>query len=133
MPLSSKRVLILGDRGQIEAVSRHFGQFEHDHAYDVVSASNGTEAASALSRGRPDLLVLEPQMKGLDGLMFLKRMRAVDPAIPVIVMTGAQEGRAAAEALSAGVFACIPKPCDFAPFEHLVGLALSGRLHTGSA
>ena len=127
--MQSKRVLVLGDLPLIGDVSKHFGGFEHGHSYDVVTASNGVQAASALSRGLPDLLVLEPQMKGLDGLAFLKRVRAVDPSLPVIVV----ESRTAAEAMQAGVFACIPKPCDFVSLEHLVGLALSGRLQVGKS
>jgi two-component system response regulator HydG len=129
--MQTKRVLVLGDQPQIENVSKHFGGFSHGHTYDVVTASNGAQAASALSQGRPDLLVLEPQMKGLDGLAFLKRVRTVDPSIPVIAVTGTQESRTATEAMQAGVFACIPKPCDFVSLEHLVGLALSGRLQVG--
>jgi len=131
--MQSKRVLVLGDLPLIGDVSKHFGGFEHGHSYDVVTASNGVQAASALSRGLPDLLVLEPQMKGLDGLAFLKRVRALDPSIPVIAVTGTQESRTAAEAMQAGVFACIPKPCDFVSLEHLVGLALSGRVQVGKS
>ena len=131
--MHSKRVLVLGDQPHIEDVSKHFGGFSHGHAYDVVTASNSAQAASALRRGRPDLLVLEPQMKGLDGLAFLKRVRAVDPSLPVIAVTGTQESRTAAEAMQAGVFACIPKPCDFVSLEHLVGLALSGRVQVGKS
>jgi DNA-binding NtrC family response regulator len=131
--MDSKRVLVLGDQPQIEDVSRHFGGFSHGHAYDVVTASNSAQAVSVLSQGRPDLLVLEPQMKGLDGLAFLKRVRAIDPRMPVIAVTGAEESRTAAEAMQAGVFACIPKPCDFVSLEHLVGLALSGRLQVSRA
>jgi CheY-like chemotaxis protein len=119
-----KRVLVLDDQAEIAAVAKLFGKLEHHHAYDVTNASSGPEAAWALSKGRPDLIMLDPQMKGLDGLTFLTRLRALDPTIPVIVATGNQKTGAAAEVLKTGVFAYMPKPCDFLQFEHLVALAL---------
>src|SRR5438067_13717110 len=99
--MHSKRVLVLGDQPHIEDVSKHFVGFSHGHAYDVVTASNSGQAASALRRGRPDLPVLAPPMKGLAGLAFLKPVRAADPSLPVIVVTGTQARRTAAEARQA--------------------------------
>jgi len=81
-----------------------------------------------LRRGRPDLILLDVQMKGLDGLALLKQVRAVDRTIPVIVVTGRQNGRSLSEALSAGIFAYAPKPCDFIQLEHLVGLVVTSRV-----
>lgn len=123
--MRSKRVLILDEQAEINAVSRFFGQFEHGYAYEVLGASNAADAVSALRRGRPDLVVLDPQLKGLDGLQLVKQIRGAERTIPVIVVTGTQKTRDAAELLRAEVFAYIPKPCDFTLFEHLVALALS--------
>lgn len=123
---SNKRVLILDDPSQTETLSAFFTRFQHGRAYDVERASTAPELAAALRRGRPDLLVLDPQMRGLDGLQLLKQIRKLDRTIPVIVVTGGQEGRKAAEVLATGVFAYVPKPCEFVSFEHIVGLAPSG-------
>ena len=121
--LASKRVLILDDQTEVGALSMFFGQFEHGRPYEVMGASNRAEAVSALSRGRPDLIVLDPQMKELDGLQLLKQLRVIDQTIPVIVVTGKQKTHEAVEVLKSGVFAYVPKPCDFTKLEHLVGLA----------
>ena len=40
------------------------------------------------NRGSPDIIVLDPQMKGLDGLQLLKQLRVTDQTIPVIIVTG---------------------------------------------
>jgi DNA-binding NtrC family response regulator len=100
----------------------YFGRFEHGYNYELEPASNAAEAVAALRRGRPDLILLDPQMKGLNGLALLKQVRTIDRSIPVIVITGTQASSVIAEALSAGVFAYAPKPCDFQQLEHLIAL-----------
>jgi len=128
----SQRVLILAEGAESGALSRFFGLFEHGRAYEVLAAENRHEAVSAMKRGRPDLIVLDPQLKELDGLQLLKQIRVIDPAIPVIIVAGTQKTQEAVEVLKVGVFAYVPKPCDFPRFEHLVALALpSGRPSAG--
>ena len=129
----SRRVLILADPAENEALSSFFGLFKHGHAYEVLAAANRGEAVSAMKRGRPDLIVLDPQMKELDGLQLLKQLRVIDQAVPVIIVAGGQKTQEAVEVLKVGVFAYVPKPCDFTRFEHLVALALpSGRPSAGA-
>ena len=130
--MRGQRVLILAEQAESGALARFFGQFHHGRAYEVLAAANGAEAVSVMNRGRPDLIVLDPQMKGLDGLQLLKQLRVNDRTIPVIIVTGEQTTHEAVEVLKAGVFAYVPTPCDFPRFEHLVALALpSGHPSTG--
>jgi len=130
--VGSQRVLILAERAESGALSRFFGLFEHGRAYEVLAAENRREAVSAINRGRPDLIVLDPQLKELDGLQLLKQIRVIDPALPIIIVAGTQKTQEAVEVLKVGVFAYVPKPCDFPRFEHLVALALpSGRPSAG--
>ena len=126
-------MLILADRAESGTLSGFFGQFHHGRAYEILAATNRGEAVSAMTRGRPDLVVIDPQMKGLDGLQLLKQLRVNDRTIPVIIVTGAQTTHEAVEVLKAGVFAYVPTPCDFPRFEHLVALALTDALNAGSA
>ncbi|HBH02739.1 MAG TPA: hypothetical protein DDZ42_12590 [Candidatus Rokubacteria bacterium] len=127
--MAEKRVLVLDDEpATLSTFKKFFADFQHGVSYLVETASNGAEAARVLRRGRPDLILLDVQMKGLDGLALLKQVRAVDRTIPVIVVTGRQNGRSLSEALSAGIFAYAPKPCDFIQLEHLVGLVVSSRV-----
>ena len=130
--MRSQRVLILADPADNGTLLRFFGQFKHGHAYEVLAAANRGEAVSAMNRGRPDLIVLDPQMKELDGLQLLKQLRVIDQATPVIIVAGTQKTQEAVEVLKVGVFAYVPTPCDFPRFEHLVALALpSGHPSTG--
>ena len=124
--MSSKRILVLDDQPtHSQALTGYFEKFQHPHAYDVDRAANGAEAATALRHGRPDLILIDPQMTGLDGLALLKQVRALDGTIPVIVVTSKQCNDVAAQVLNLGVFACVPKPCEYLQLEHLVALVFS--------
>lgn len=68
-------------------------------------------------------------MKGLDGIRLLEQIRVIDATIPVIAVTGKQASRDAAEVLKTGVFAYMPKPCDFTALDHLVALAPADTSH----
>ncbi len=127
LPPAVRRVLILDEPGETQALASFFDRFTHRYTYDVETASTVAETAAALRRGRPDLIVLNPRMGGIDGLQLLKQIRALHWRVPVIVVTSRDDKRTAAEALAIGVFAYVPKPCEYVSFEHIVGLTLDPR------
>ena len=56
-----------------------------DEGYQVVTAGNGREALQEAQRTRPDLVVLDLRMPGMDGLEALHRMLALNQSLPVII------------------------------------------------
>ncbi len=111
----------------IELLKEFFKQFQHGHAYEVAAAHDGADAAMALLRGQYDLILLDMNMPRMGGLEFLKQIRGLGVRVPVIMVTGNQDVQAAAQALSGGVFAYVPKPFDFKQLDHLVALAVATR------
>ena len=78
----------------------------------VGSASNGDEALAICERERPDALMLDLSMPGLDGIGVLKRLQARSPALPVVVVSAfsPSQGARAVDALAEGAFDLVRKP-----------------------
>ena len=81
-----------------------------DDGYEVTSAHDGAEAVAAIRQQRPDVILLDLMMTGIDGWDFLAMYRQLPgPHAPVIVITAAaQAGRDRAE--SSGADAVVSKP-----------------------
>src|SRR5439155_4371244 len=84
--------------------------------YKVVTASNGPEALATAQAQRPDVVVLDWMMPGLDGIEVAKRLHAAD-AIPILMLTARDAVEDRVEGLDSGADDYLVKP--FAPAELL--------------
>jgi len=78
------RLVVVDDEPNIRellAASLRFAGF------DVVAAESGEEAVRAVDRHRPDLLVLDVMMPGMDGFEVVRRLRSAGRALPVLFLT----------------------------------------------
>ena len=57
--------------------------------YDVILADSGQKGLEVFRRARPDAVVLDLKMPGMDGLTVLQEIRRLNPTQPVIILTGA--------------------------------------------
>jgi len=81
--------------------------------YDIIEASCAQEALDILSRPNElDLVILDVQMPGIDGLTALERIKAIAPEKSVIIMTGFSTKDTAIHALIARADNYIEKPFD---------------------
>ncbi len=78
--------------------------------YSVLSAGSGTEGLELARSGKPDLVITDLMMPGMDGLVFLKTVKKLNPYLPVIIITGHGSVETAVEALKEGAFDYLPKP-----------------------
>jgi CheY-like chemotaxis protein len=76
--------------------------------YVVATATNGAQALEAIEQARPALVLLDMRMPVLDGWGFARGLQARGVAVPVLVMTAAQDARRWAEEIAADGY--LPKP-----------------------
>lgn len=105
-----KRVLIVDDSPTIRRLIR--SRLLYDNRIAVVGeASNAVEARQLIRELAPDIITLDIEMPGMNGLEFLRKLMQVHPMPVVMVSSETQEGSVAAlEALSLGAVDCVGKP-----------------------
>jgi len=83
--------------------------------YQVAPAADGAQALDAAARNKPDLILLDVVLPGMDGLEICRRLKA-DPgthAIPVIFLTGQAESAEILAGFEAGAVDYVTKPFRF--------------------
>src|SRR5450432_2288926 len=95
--------------------------------FTVVHAASGTHGLDRLQQGGIDVIALDQNMPGLDGLETLEQILAISNAPPVVFVTAAQDSKIAVTALKAGAADFLVKDTlgDFIP---LLQVALDGAL-----
>jgi len=79
-----KHILVVDDEKHICELYK--SELE-DEGYRVTVATSGPEALSAVEQNPPDLIVLDIQMPGMDGIETLEKLLGRDKGIPVILNT----------------------------------------------
>ena len=81
--------------------------------YRSAVAGDGAEALRMLAEETFDLVVMDVQMPGMDGLSATRAIRAITgPALPVLAMTANAFGEDRADCLAAGMDDHVPKPVE---------------------
>ena len=80
--------------------------------YRVLTAANGREALETLASEPVSIVLLDLQMPDMHGMTVLHAIRARDPHIVVIIITGFSTVQTAAEAMRNGAYDLLPKPFD---------------------
>jgi two-component system nitrogen regulation response regulator NtrX len=81
-----------------------------DEGFDVMTAPNGYEALKIIESDSPDLVLLDIWMPGIDGIETLKEIKASNPFIQVIIITGHGNVETAVKATKLGAFDLMEKP-----------------------
>jgi two-component system, NtrC family, nitrogen regulation response regulator NtrX len=115
MPKS--RILVIDDESAIRDSLKMTLEYE---GYDVIGAATGQEGLALAEREAPDLVLLDVKMPGMDGIEVLERLRSMNDALPVVVVSGHGSISTAVEATKKGAFDFIEKP--FASDRVLVSL-----------
>jgi DNA-binding NtrC family response regulator len=101
------RLLVIDDES---IVGKRLHQIFTKLGYTVVAHVDPVQAVAEAERVPFDIVVTDLKMQGMDGLEVLRRVKKINPATRVIIITGYAEMDTADTAFSEGVFDFIPKP-----------------------
>ena len=105
------RILLIEDEEAIRRVLKKI-LLEEDASNDVQEASDGKQAIEVFGDGAWDLVFCDIKMPHMDGVEVLERMMAINPEVPVIMISGHGDINTAVDCLKKGAFDYLPKPPD---------------------
>ncbi|MEJ2199563.1 MAG: sigma-54 dependent transcriptional regulator [Desulfuromonadaceae bacterium] len=97
------------------------------HGYEVSTAADGEEALKQVKEDPPDLILLDIQLPGIDGLAVLERVKAAEEDIVVIMVTALEVVETAVKAMRMGAYDYLNKPFNLDELVIVVKKALDTR------
>jgi two-component system, NtrC family, response regulator AtoC len=94
--------------------------------YDVEVFHNGEDALKNLNL-KPDIILLDIMMPGLNGIETLKRVKHTDPNLPVIMLSAQGSVEVALDAIRVGAYDYFPKPIDLQRLEPAIKNAVKNH------
>jgi len=116
-----KGVLVIEDE---LTLAKNFKRFLERGDYDVRIAESGEEGLAQLEAHQPDIVLLDYQLPGINGLDVLQKIRKRDPQVKVILITAHGNVQVAVDAMKAGAYDYLNKPVALAELELLIARAL---------
>lgn len=107
--LNAKRILVVDDQYGIRLLLKEVFSKEN---LNISQASNGNQALEVIQQEKPDLILLDMKMPGMDGIELLRRLRQMGLSAKVIMMTAYGELDMVTEASKLGALAHFTKPFD---------------------
>ena len=95
--------------------------------WDSVEADDGVSAVAAIEQGPFDAILMDVRMTTMDGMEALKRIRVINPSIPVIIMTAYSSVDSAVEAIKKGAHDYLTEPLDFDRLRETLAVSMGHR------
>lgn len=123
-PRGAARVVIIDDEADMRA---SISQWLTLSGFQTETFGSADEALRRLAPDFPGIVISDIRMPGTDGMALLKRVVAMDSALPVILITGHGDVPMAVEAMRMGAFDFVEKPFDPEKLTELARKALKAR------
>ena len=112
-----RKILVVDDEHDICEFVRNFLQ---ERGYEVLMASNGDDALAIVKKERPELILLDIKMQGMDGIAVLKHIKDIDRKFKVVMVTAVEDQEKVDEACRLGACEYITKPLVLDHLEQVV-------------
>lgn len=109
-----KKILVVDDESEICDFLKAF--FE-DRDFEVRTANSGEEAVQEVEKNKPQLVLLDVHMPGMDGMSVLRKIKQSYPDIKVIMVTALETREKIEEAMRLGADNYITKPLSLEYLE----------------
>lgn len=120
--MSKLKVLMVDDEKDFLDI---MGQRVLSWDYEVITAANGKDAINAVNLKDPDIIILDYIMPDTNGIELLKKIRAIDKKIPVIMFTAKPESEAIKAAEGLDIAAFVPKLSPYTDTQNNLKAALT--------
>ncbi len=114
-------ILVIEDE---ETLAKNIKRYLERSDHEVRLAASGEDGLKAFTDFRPDLVLLDYQLPGRDGLKILQEIRALDAQVKVIMVTAHGSIEIAVEAMKAGAYDYLNKPLVLSELKLLIDKAL---------
>ncbi|MEI7534542.1 MAG: sigma-54 dependent transcriptional regulator [Verrucomicrobiae bacterium] len=91
---------------------------------ELATAASGEEGLKVIPKFKPDLVLMDVRMTGMTGMETLRKIRATDPKLLVILMTGYGTTQTTIEAMKLGAYDYLLKPFDIPILKQVIANAL---------
>ncbi|MCX5707969.1 MAG: response regulator [Candidatus Omnitrophica bacterium] len=117
-----KSILVVDDE---EVIREYFQKVLFD--YRVMVAASGEEALALLRHDRPDLVLLDIRLPGIDGIQTLKKIKEFDKNITVIMLSAFGDQNTSKQAAKFGAYAFLSKPFDLTETKTILEAASANK------
>src|SRR3989338_6806455 len=119
---TAKKIMVVDDE---KSIRQSLYDVLRDEGFDVILAGDGHKALKMLDSNRPDLVILDIWMPVMDGTEVLKEIKARQPDLQVIMISGHGNIEAAVKTIKLGAYDYIEKPLSLEAVLLTVKMALN--------
>jgi nitrogen regulation protein NR(I) len=121
LPAKMSKLLLIDDEEDVRYSLQRILSAEN---IELATAASGEEGLKVIPKFKPDLVLMDVRMGGMTGLETLRKIRANDPKLLVILMTAYGTTQTAIEAMKLGAYDYLLKPFDIPKLKEIIGSAL---------
>lgn len=123
---ATQKILVVDDD---EHILRSLSQYLELEDFDVVSASSGPEALQLFEQEKPDLLVLDVMMPGMDGFQVLESLRQNPETahVPVLMLTARDQHNDILKGYQMGATSYLVKPFNLDELVEAIREVFAGK------
>ena len=117
----AKKVMVVDDES---AVCSMLAKFLTKKGYNPITALSGQEAIEKVKGQRPQIILLDIKMPGMDGIETLQKIREIDKNVGIIMITAVKNDEVGRKCMRMGAYDYVTKPLGLDYLEDVLAVKL---------